>query len=48
MSNVTLTVRLPADLHKKLAALAEREVSSLNREIIIAVRAHLDTSRRAR
>jgi predicted HicB family RNase H-like nuclease len=41
-----MTVRLPADLHKKLAALASREVSSMNREIIIAVRSHLDANSR--
>lgn len=46
LAPVNFTVRLPADLHNKLVKLADREVSSLNREIIIAVRNHLDANRR--
>lgn len=37
-------VRLPAALNRKLVKLAERELSSVNREIVIAVRAHLDAA----
>jgi hypothetical protein len=39
---------MPAAEHAKLVKLAEREMSSLNREITIAVRAHLDRDRRAK
>lgn len=38
------TVRVPKDLYAKLAKLAEREYSSLNRETNIALRAHLDAN----
>jgi hypothetical protein len=46
MSTVHFTVRMPAAEHAKLVKLAERELSSLNREITIAVRAHLDADRK--
>lgn len=51
MSNdelVEFSVRLPKGMHKQLAAVAKREFSSLNREVTIAVRAHLDADKRAK
>jgi predicted HicB family RNase H-like nuclease len=48
MSTVHFTVRMPAAEHAKLVKLAERELSSLNREITIAVRAHLDADAQKR
>lgn len=38
----TLTVRMPVELHKQLSDYAWEQRSSMNREIIIALRAHLD------
>lgn len=38
---VEFSVRMPAPMHAKLAKLAKRELSSLNREVLIAVRTHL-------
>ena len=48
MSQVEFSVRLPAAMHKELKRLAGREFSSLNREITIAVRAHLDADKARR
>jgi len=48
MSQVEFSVRLPKEMHRQLTAVAKREYSSLNREITIAVRAHLDADKRAR
>lgn len=45
---VEFSVRLPAPMHRQLRALADRELSTLNREVLIAVRAHLDAAKRAR
>jgi predicted transcriptional regulator len=39
---VTRSLRLPPDLNRKLTQLAQRESSSVNHEIIVAVRAHID------
>lgn len=38
----SLTVRMPVELHKQLADYAWEQRSSMNREIIIALLAHLD------
>lgn len=38
---VALTLRLPRDLHEKIRALAELEDSSINREAVRAIRAHV-------
>jgi hypothetical protein len=43
---VEFSVRMPKPTHTKLKRLAERELSTLNREILVAVRAHLDASER--
>jgi predicted HicB family RNase H-like nuclease len=40
------SVRVPATLYKRLSAVAKRELSSLNRETNIAIRAHLDAMER--
>lgn len=40
------TVRVPAKVYEQLSKLAEREISSLNREANIALRAHLDANGR--
>jgi predicted transcriptional regulator len=40
----SFTVRVPKPIGKRLRKLAERELSSLNREANIAIRAHLDAS----
>lgn len=40
----SFTVRLPAPMYDRLSKLAERELSSLNRETNIALRAHLDAN----
>lgn len=45
---VSFTVRLPLAAYERLAVLAKREFSSLNREVNIAVRAHLDVDKMAR
>lgn len=43
---VAFTVRLPKPLHEALQALAERERSSINREVFVACRAHVDADKR--
>lgn len=43
---VALSVRIPHAAHRALKALAARELSSVNREVNIAIRAHLDASRK--
>lgn len=48
MSQVEFSVRLPKAMHAQLAAVAKREYSSLNREVTIAVRAHLDADKQRR
>ena len=48
MSQVEFSVRLPKEMHRQLVAVAKREYSTLNREVKIAVRAHLDADKRAR
>jgi predicted HicB family RNase H-like nuclease len=42
----SFTVRVPKAVAKRLRKVAERELSSLNREVNIAIRAHLDASER--
>lgn len=42
----SFSVRLPKPVAKRLRKLAERELSSLNREVNIAIRAHLDANER--
>lgn len=44
----SFTVRLPKPVAKRLRKVAERELSSLNREVNIAIRAHLDAAERIR
>ena len=39
-----LKVRMPLKLAQRLRLLAEDELSSMNREAVIAIRAHLDAS----
>lgn len=46
MTTVSLTLRLPRPMHKAIRELAEREQSSINRETLIALRAHLDANYR--
>lgn len=48
MSQVEFSVRIPVAMHKQLAQLAAREYSTLNREITLAVRAHLDADKQRR
>lgn len=45
---VEFSIRLPKPMHTNLKALAKRELSSLNREATIAIRAHLDAAKRGR
>lgn len=45
---VAMTVRLAGNLHDKLRELAAREQSSINREVNIAIRAHLDNTYRGK
>jgi predicted HicB family RNase H-like nuclease len=40
----SFTVRVPEKVYERLSKLAEREISSLNRETNIALRAHLDAN----
>jgi hypothetical protein len=47
-AEVRLTLRLPADLYAALKAAAEREVRSVNGQIEVAIREHLEQSRRRR
>lgn len=42
----SFTIRLPKPVAKRLRKVAERELSSLNREVNIAIRAHLNASER--
>lgn len=42
----SFTVRVPAPTYKRLSQVAKRELSSLNREANIAIRAHLDAMER--
>lgn len=42
----SFTIRIPKPLSAKLRKLAERELSSLNREATIAIRAHVDAAER--
>lgn len=42
----SFTIRLPKTLSAKLRKIAERELSSLNREVNIAIRAHVDAAER--
>lgn len=44
----SFTVRVPKATAKRLRAVAKREFSSLNREVNIAIRAHLDAMERGR
>lgn len=44
----SFTVRVPKPTAKRLRKLAEREMSSMNREVNIAIRAHLDASERGK
>ena len=39
---VQFSIRLPRKTHAALEALAKRELSSMNREVNIAVNAHID------
>lgn len=43
---VTITVRVPRAAHRELSQVANRELSSVNREVNIAIRAHLDANRK--
>ena len=43
---VTRSIRIPAVLDAKLKRIAEREMSNVQREVIIAVRAHVDAEER--
>lgn len=43
---VTLSLRIPKALHTAVRTIADREVSSFNREVIIALRAHVDANRK--
>ena len=45
---VAFNVRMPEPMHRNLTQLAARELSSLNREVLIAVRAHLDADKQRR
>ena len=45
---VARTIRLPATMNRELEKLARREFSSANREIIVAIRAHLDADKQRR
>jgi len=40
----SFTVRVPGIVYERLSKLAERELSSLNREVNVAIRAHLDAN----
>ena len=42
------TIRVPKPVAKRLRKVAERELSSLNREVNIAIRAHLDASEKGK
>jgi len=42
------TIRVPATVYKRLRAVCAREFSSLNREVNIAIRAHLDAMERGK
>lgn len=42
----SFTVRIPKPTAKRLRAVAKSELSSLNREVNIAIRAHLDAMER--
>ena len=42
----SFTVRVAKPVAKRLRALAKRELSSLNREVNIAIRSHLDAEER--
>jgi hypothetical protein len=42
----TFSVRVPEGVAKRLRKVAKRELSSLNREVNIAIRAHLDAEER--
>jgi hypothetical protein len=44
----SFTVRLPRAVARQLREIAKRELSSLNREVNIAVRAHIDASKRGK
>lgn len=45
-SGVPITFRLPGDLHSKLKELAWRSRTSMNHEVNVAIRAHLDNAKR--
>ena len=45
---VARTVRLPRAMNLELERLARRELSSANREILVALRAHLDADKQRR
>jgi predicted HicB family RNase H-like nuclease len=47
-AQVALTVRIPADLHRALAALARADASSINRHATIALRAHVAANRKGK
>ena len=46
--SIEFSIRLPKVMHKALRQLADREFSTLNREVMIAVRAHLDADKQRR
>jgi predicted transcriptional regulator len=45
-TGVAMTLRLPGDLHAKLRDLAWKHRTSMNHEINVAVRTHIDASKR--
>ena len=40
-----MTLRVPGDLHKKLRTLAHKRETSINHEVNVAIRAHLDADK---
>jgi predicted DNA-binding protein len=43
---VEFSIRVPRPMHRRLEALAKRELSTKSREVLIAIRAHLDAEER--
>ena len=48
ISGVAMTLRVPGDLHKKLRTLAHKRETSINYEVNVAIRAHLQAEKERR